>query len=92
VAPPAGLAVRISGATQAAAPAVANRDMRLIAWRLERRDSPGTARDAATSPCASSLRISTAILTRLCERPYFISIRDPQNQGVGARQSGRRPA
>jgi hypothetical protein len=35
VAPPAGRAVRISGTTQAAAPAVANADMRPMAWRLE---------------------------------------------------------
>jgi hypothetical protein len=35
-APAAGLAVRISGATQATAPAVAKADMRPRAWRRER--------------------------------------------------------
>src|ERR1700678_1521855 len=34
VAPPAALAVRISGTTQAAAPAVATADIRPMAWRL----------------------------------------------------------
>ncbi len=37
VAPPAGFAVRISGTTQATAPAEAIADMRPMAWRRERR-------------------------------------------------------
>ena len=93
VAPPAGLAVRISGATQAAAPAVANRDMRPIAWRLERRDSPGIAGDAATSPSASSLDISTTVPHSPGEGCHFTLVSGTLTaKGVGGRRSRRIPA
>lgn len=64
-APAAGLAVRISGTTQAAAPALAATDIRPRAWRLENvrpgRASPGVTGDAPASrfvrsPCISSAR------------------------------------
>jgi hypothetical protein len=54
------LAVRISGITQAAAPAVANTDMRPMAWRLETRFSSDLAGDSRF-PCGSSLCIVAAI-------------------------------
>lgn len=64
VAPAAGLAVRISGTTHAAAPAVATTDALPRAWRLENvrpeRASPGETGDAATSRFVRSLCIVTA--------------------------------
>ena len=68
-APAAGFAVRISGTTQAAAPAVATADMRPMAWRRERRGrskraAPSAIRAAAPSSCGCSPSMSTPVLTR----------------------------
>src|SRR5580704_8333221 len=57
VAPPAGLAVRISGTTHAAAPAVANSDTRPSACRLESEFLAWAARGAPAPSCESSLCI-----------------------------------
>ena len=61
--PAAGLAVRISGTTQAAAPAVATADIRPSAWRLENvrpeRASPGATGDAPTSRFVRCLGMSS---------------------------------
>jgi hypothetical protein len=63
-APSAGLVTKISGTTQAAAPAPATAEMRPSAWRLEIRfrskwGSPGERRDPA-SPCIPSFCMTTA--------------------------------
>jgi hypothetical protein len=64
VAPAAGLAVRISGTTQAAAPALAATDIRPSAWRLENvrpgRASPGATGDVPTSRFVACLFMSSA--------------------------------
>jgi hypothetical protein len=64
VAPAAGLAVRISGTTQAAAPALAATDIRPRAWRLENvrlgRASPGATGDVPTSRFVACLSMSSA--------------------------------
>ena len=67
-APAAGLAVRISGTTQATAPAVATADMRPMAWRRDRRGRPATVAPspcAITSLCGSSLCMSSTVLCPL---------------------------
>jgi hypothetical protein len=66
VAPAAGLAVRISGTTHAAAPAPATADIRPRAWRLENvrpgRASPGATGDAPTSRLVPCLCIRRPVL------------------------------
>ena len=77
VAPAAGLAVRISGTTQAAAPAVATADMRPMAWRRDIRGRPdGASPSRATGRRRTSLRACLAVhvvtvLARLPSVPWI---------------------